>query len=357
MEKVSEEWTLSKITSTFKVSFIGNHTNTGTIYLGCGFGWQFGISTNNSTLYVYFNPHRFNTNFSVTVSAGRKARPKDTANQVQQTTYALNGGARSFANYPMRDVARESFLELTVTFPSDIPIPILLSPATKRILNNVLLGKESIDTKFFAFSRRLRSGGVCHPLPLFATASTLQGHSQYLDILLFGEGFKEAETVDLSTATEPEFQPDYDYESDSDLESVSQDDECELGDIEHSSATQNDLPEVPPQTSPRMRARPASHALVSERIGRVIPIKDTAFATWKALLFYLQSNDIAFLPLKSTRATPQDCLPASFAVDTLSQAPSCSPKSLYRLADKVNSLCHNNCFRFIRGEHRAGVLF
>ncbi|KAF9024468.1 hypothetical protein BDZ89DRAFT_119560 [Hymenopellis radicata] len=55
------------------------------------------------------------------------------------------------------------------------------------------------------------------------------------------------------------------------------------------------------------------------RMGRVIVIKDTAFATWEALVRYIYFNEIHFDSLGAWPAPAQG---------------RCSPKSMYRLADK-----------------------
>ncbi|KAJ7649421.1 hypothetical protein DFH06DRAFT_1475807 [Mycena polygramma] len=54
------------------------------------------------------------------------------------------------------------------------------------------------------------------------------------------------------------------------------------------------------------------------RMGRVVPVKGHAFKTWNAPLYYLYTNKIRFRSSESA-----------------SQAPDCSAKSMYKLADKV----------------------
>ena len=79
------------------------------------------------------------------------------------------------------------------------------------------------------------------------------------------------------------------------------------------------------------------------RRGRVIILPDIAYRTYvdlsainvsaqryarlKALVFYLYTNEVAFAPLRSQKAKDLE--------DTAHGAPYCSPKSMYRIADKV----------------------
>ncbi|KIJ07652.1 hypothetical protein PAXINDRAFT_102872 [Paxillus involutus ATCC 200175] len=62
---------------------------------------------------------------------------------------------------------------------------------------------------------------------------------------------------------------------------------------------------------------------------RHIFVKDTAFRTWKALLFYLYTGRVTFCNLKSQDKAPTE------ALNCTDNPPRCSPKSMYRLACKV----------------------
>jgi len=57
-------------------------------------------------------------------------------------------------------------------------------------------------------------------------------------------------------------------------------------------------------------------------------VTDTAFKTWQALILYLYSGDIKFLPLKSQKAS-------SLSLANQPSTIACSPKSMYRLAEKL----------------------
>jgi len=59
----------------------------------------------------------------------------------------------------------------------------------------------------------------------------------------------------------------------------------------------------------------------------VIRIKDTAYKTWKVLVFYLYTGHVSFHTLRS-KETPNE--------PEQGDAPRCSPKSMYRLAEKMD---------------------
>ncbi|KAJ6459647.1 hypothetical protein C8R45DRAFT_766046, partial [Mycena sanguinolenta] len=184
-----------------------------------------------------------------------------------------------------------------------------LETQMEQALEETLSGKELVDVKFYAFSRR-GADCVTHPLPLFAKSALLQGFSGDLDAFLTEHGFSESAVVDLDLH-EPEERSfdEYGYDSDSDLDS----------EVDEEPETKGPKPTI---------AKSASDVDVSLRLGartgRVIVLKDTAFRTWKALLYYLYTRRVNFSPLKSEGPT-----------ELAATGPMCSPKSMYRLADKL----------------------
>ena len=68
-----------------------------------------------------------------------------------------------------------------------------------------------------------------------------------------------------------------------------------------------------------------------ESIARV----DSNNARWEALLFYVYSGKIAFAPLRSEGAEERMLAMKQHKHDHPHQPPLVSPKSVYRLADKV----------------------
>jgi hypothetical protein len=57
--------------------------------------------------------------------------------------------------------------------------------------------------------------------------------------------------------------------------------------------------------------------------------------SWQSLIFYLYTGDVAFLPLRSDPTRSRAAVEAQHAADHPADPLPCSPKSMYRLAEKV----------------------
>ncbi|KAH7908930.1 hypothetical protein BJ138DRAFT_301281 [Hygrophoropsis aurantiaca] len=68
-------------------------------------------------------------------------------------------------------------------------------------------------------------------------------------------------------------------------------------------------------------------------IGRMMLVKGAAYKTWHAFIYYCYTNKINFSPLKSQKSLPES--PQLFFA--AHNSPKCSPKSMYRLADKMRN--------------------
>ncbi|KAF8868079.1 hypothetical protein BD779DRAFT_1482381 [Infundibulicybe gibba] len=178
--------------------------------------------------------------------------------------------------------------------------PVTPPSQTLKLLSNSLLGVDQTDVKFYLFSRRNSvTGQKTHLQPVFASAQVLRGHSSHLDSLLSTTDVKVSVAADLD-CTPPEvatLSDEYDYDSDSDLDT-------------------DDGDQIPsPSTSPLIN--PGESAYSSPR-------------SWKAFIWYLYTRTINFQPLSSNLQV-QKIAPSIGD----SAIPPCSPKSMYRLADKV----------------------
>ncbi|EMD33598.1 hypothetical protein CERSUDRAFT_98161 [Gelatoporia subvermispora B] len=233
--------------------------------------------------------------------------------------------------------------------------------------NHLITGGIFVDTKVYCFSRRWSSGRVDKPLPLYANSIALRHASQYFQALLSG-AFREGGITNLSAGypcASSEFVYDYDYESDSDLdEQEGKDPDLEtepvatqpcdneqapaeetLDDLAGPSDTSTCVADaavaLPSSPSPGNISSSAPMSQVTDVSalnmppselqvfgkGRTICVQDIAYKTWQALIFYIYFGEVKFAPLKSQGVTtpePQDAW----------SAPLCSPKSMYRLADK-----------------------
>ncbi|KAF9008575.1 hypothetical protein BDZ89DRAFT_1144108 [Hymenopellis radicata] len=210
-----------------------------------------------------------------------------------------------------------------------------------------------VDTKFYLYSRKTSEGGASHLKQIYASSAILRGISEDLDVLLQSRGFKGSETVCLDLfelEDEDQETEHYDYPGeDSDLEPE------ELPESLSSPNFSTEATIGPDGISPcgpatyedgdGDKAKPTNKDLAIRshvrmlnihsyrwtdveknfmRMGRVIVLKDTAFATWEALIRYIYFNETHFSNLRSTGSPA----PAGFP------GVQCSPKSMYRLADK-----------------------
>jgi hypothetical protein len=196
------------------------------------------------------------------------------------------------------------------------------------VLRKSLIG-EPLNTQFYLFSSRSKpEGNVTKLQPLFADDEALTASSKYFTDLLSEETPNDPNLV--------EFQDhhrrggisldEYGYASDSDLdeeegkeetnENVQDNEKFEL----HANASAEKLPQTPTINGQEVRCGTVP--------SRRVLVTDTAYKTWQALLYYLYANEISFAPLRSQASPTTKHL-------SLNDPPSCSPKSMYRLASKI----------------------
>ncbi|KAJ7649414.1 hypothetical protein DFH06DRAFT_1208174 [Mycena polygramma] len=342
MEKHTEEWAPTGVTSIFQLSLqpsTGSAQRPTSVGAGvqytaiCGFGWRFAFQVDQQSaveergeshfhtapavvvddagnmiesfqLQLFFDPHLIR---SAAYGAITLTTQLENLISVVQPPPPV---CMHWGTYVYASSAPTPTISITVTLPASLglTLPQSLQPQMEQALEETLSGKELVDSKFYAFSRR-GTECVTHPLALFAKSALLRGFSDDLDAMLIGHGFSEATIVDLDLHQPDELAfRDYGYESDSDLDSEGEDDAMA------GVATGSTDGET-------------KSALVSgkgARVGRVFVLRDTAFKTWKALLYYLYTRRVNFRPLKSEGPK-----------ETTVSGPACSPKSMYRLADKL----------------------
>ncbi|KAI0356217.1 hypothetical protein OH77DRAFT_1423820 [Trametes cingulata] len=238
------------------------------------------------------------------------------------------------------------------------------------------------DVKFYAFSRRGIKDLVNSPRPLFANSALICKASSHFDFVL-SAGFAESSLTALDAPFPPgraSYTLDYDYLEDSDLEDGDSDDESDdrsnyttgtprapslspdlengeslslrLSDARHAASINErgvygESLEQRDAASPEVSESCPSSALassmasqqqaskdhvggaseVSGRKGRVVFIEDIAYRTWEAFIFYTYFGKVSFAPLRSQKQ------PVTAAAN-IYEPPPCSPKSMYRLADK-----------------------
>ncbi|KAI0093007.1 hypothetical protein BDY19DRAFT_921461 [Irpex rosettiformis] len=259
---------------------------------------------------------------------------------------------------------------------------------TETALKLSLSLPQPVDVKFWVFSKRNRVSKpgssvpqtvVCEPLEVFGISSILR-RTDYFEKLLsngFLESTKSTHFYSPFPEGENDYIDDYDYESDSDLdvdESEFDDDDSPAGNFKASqssspSKSESDDPDdtmatkavpmpvsdkFPPATEFKSEESSFSNMLTNDSVGNTpiesaipseglgprcqqIIIKDTAFLTWRSLIYYLYTDQVTFLDLRSSgliqrRVSTKNLLSN---LKNPSQAPACSPKSMYRLAEKL----------------------
>ncbi|KAF7790011.1 hypothetical protein EIP86_000959 [Pleurotus ostreatoroseus] len=210
-------------------------------------------------------------------------------------------GARNSARFNMNDLTISSL-------PSDTDKKLV----TQAAIKHSLAGGSFIDTKFYAFSRKRASGVVDTPKAVYANSAILSASSKYFDGLLGGMFRESADTfLDAPFAGDRDsFTHEYEYLSDSDLDS-------EEEDIADS------------QPSEEVNVEQCNEGVVDTS-----KVKATSQFCLQAVtvIFYLYTEEVAFAPLKSQNVqSTQSSDPSS-----LYEAPLCSPKSMYRIADKYD---------------------
>ncbi|KAJ7139107.1 hypothetical protein C8R44DRAFT_763899 [Mycena epipterygia] len=355
LRKLSDdEWTPSGVKSTFAIDIPEKPSSqvSGTLTEICGWGWRFSCSidaASSSTSPILMNtdssiiPWRRVTVFFHPDLIRQAAYGRITFLTQEQNLVPLDNDNvfykefdvpdRSPTNPPLGVYMRRSdstglaTISISVQFAAGLgmALPRPLDARVQEALADTLRGKEVVDVKFYAYTRRICGDYVARPRPMFAKVSLLRGHSDDLDSLISGgEGFVESVMVDLDSdlqSPEDEF-GEYSYMSDSDLDS---DEEEE--DVRTDSSGKN-APTLPPSQPPDFKtiplppSRPSSPAPAPRRMGRVVVVKGHAYKTWNALLYYLYTKKIVFSSLDRPRLSA----PAS-------RIPECSPKSMYKLAD------------------------
>lgn len=198
------------------------------------------------------------------------------------------------------------------------------------------------DTVFYLYSCK-SSDSVVFLRPVFAISRMLVAVIPYFKTLLSGDfveaniGSSDNSSFGHSLDDKLSFE-EYGYECDSDL------DETEEGwngdDIQHEQHCEDVRnPEIGPESIESSLEASVDDfgtpmSTTSRKPGtslRKVYVKDVAFRTWKALIFYVYTGRISFGPLRSQPPTGVSSRSGS-AGHTLM----CSPKSMYRLADKYD---------------------
>ncbi|KAI0690116.1 hypothetical protein BC835DRAFT_1418030 [Cytidiella melzeri] len=163
------------------------------------------------------------------------------------------------------------------------------------ITHSVVTGSFN-DIEIYAYTKRCDASGAVHtPVVVHATTSFLEASSPVLRDLC-RSGKRQPRLIPSATW-------DYEYSDDSDVEDEDEDVPCQ---IEGTFSPFDDFDDKPP--------------------AEVIYAPYGAAKTWQALILYLFDGSVLFRPLKSS---PPSCS------EPFKDRLSCSPKSMHRLATKL----------------------
>ncbi|KAH9920091.1 uncharacterized protein B0H18DRAFT_617273 [Fomitopsis serialis] len=240
------------------------------------------------------------------------------------------------------------------------------------LLSSIATG-SFVDTRFYLPSRRSRAGYVTDLRAVYANSMLFRRASDVFDNMLTG-GF--AESMSTSFDGEPPSgqevsMDEYGYETDSDLDDTEDDESVDnaadhvvsvtatpqsvqpvqsvqsvqsenvesngitvsgdgdIGEITDHQHTQN-LRTVGPREAQAASASASASCPYGPCTGRTVVVKDMAHKTWIALIAYIYTGSIEFSPLRSSSASP----PGDHGSQNRTSSVACSPKSMYRLADK-----------------------
>jgi hypothetical protein len=213
-----DEWTRRGIKSTFRI-LIPDNTDSGFsegANVICGLGWRFSCSSNPESgkqaityvgtdggllqawrtlstwrISVFFEPHLIRSaeygRLSFSIVTQHLRVPKDD-NHSRVLTLPYYGSNTQIGTYIYTVGPRKIMptIAITVGLPDEtgLSIPRSIDGRLERALADTMSGKEAVDLKFYAFTRK-SAGYVTHPQAIFAQSALLERYSDSLDLCEF----------------------------------------------------------------------------------------------------------------------------------------------------------------------------
>ncbi|KAF8844421.1 hypothetical protein BDN67DRAFT_773290 [Paxillus ammoniavirescens] len=251
------------------------------------------------------------------------------------------------------------------------PSSVLNSAKVLRVLDRFLGDGMYFDLKFLTNSKRLSFGSIHKPLPTYAHSAVLEEVCPKLNTLFLG-GLACITKDDLPLPVLGDYDDDYDSDIDDGDEAATEDASsmvpAQANEVEKDAQPRDTVSPAPPVTKidPRdirgkyaefdelclmgsnrgeagLLPSPSAGSIadsdfidsaLSTRTCRheadvqLIHVKCAAHRTWRAFVYYCYTGKIAFYPLRSQ-------MPRNKFPEVAGAPPFCSPKSMYRLADKL----------------------
>ncbi|KAF8556329.1 hypothetical protein OG21DRAFT_1483105 [Imleria badia] len=325
-----------------------------------GLGWRFGISFNPQGwfakvhLFLDHNHTQTEQDQAVATVCLRDAAGEDAKGLKERVTTITDfghGQPALLGSWFPSEVALHPYVSLTLTTKARLPQPVALPLAsTSLALRQSLESGDFVDTKFYVFSAK-RPGSTAgkprvvygnhHSIGLVLPMATPRAKQV--------NGLAPAFLVNMTSdhhINGDSVLHDYEYEQDSDLDDEDSE-ENGLNDIEplrkpvpgkfqKGSSTKPRPPSHPgstrtnggvhDDTEDEFPAEPPTYSVSS---CRMILVKGVAYRTWLSYIYFRYAGQVSFRPLKSAQGSSER------RRNDPTQPPSCSPKSMYRLADTL----------------------
>ncbi|KAH7908473.1 hypothetical protein BJ138DRAFT_1115832 [Hygrophoropsis aurantiaca] len=364
MELIQETWDHNSVTTAFRVSkeledqphaSDGCEVPCAPVYTDdCGLGWNFAIVSEHSwgefSIHFSFSEGKWLASYgrSITLfTAFLKARDgleeAVTGRNLKSNNFLqtiLIPGKEHTHIYSW-DISSRPYVLFKVTLNTEVnivrmmmknmnpPKPVartpVISPELQTILQRALITGMCFDTKFFARSSRASSRPT---EPLYA-------HSTVLDVmqpalLRRSSPPNKVPTDDTNEESHRDLECDMsfdEYDSDSDFDETEVKYEPDAGD---GALIEESIPHTHSSPSTKLR-EPSPTYYPTQNAVRTIRVHGVALKTLKAMIYHCYTAQIYFSPLKSSAADKAGDKPL------LPDHLHCSPKSMYRLADKIGA--------------------
>ncbi|KAH7908740.1 hypothetical protein BJ138DRAFT_1156975 [Hygrophoropsis aurantiaca] len=353
MEKVKESWDRNSVTTVFRIPRKNGHPevkNDGVFTDDCGLGWNFcltgyrnGFSNPEILASFNFTPAKWLASYGTSISL-LTALLEDIDGDMRQINHSQvtipTRCEERMHSWYTRDMASYSYISFKVFLDTGVdvdgimnksnppkpPIPPSpspsLPPAIQAVFQRGLFTGLYFDTKLFAHSSCANS----RPMePIYTHSIILDAVQPGLLRLCSKPSTQDLNGAVSDTDKNPRQECDVsiaEYDSDSDYDETEVQNELDVG----ADALVEEI--TPYSSSPNAREPPPAYH-PTHNAERTVRIHGVALKTLKALVYHCYASEIHFRRLKSSPgSTDQSLLPSCIY---------CSPKSMYRLADKIGA--------------------
>ncbi|KAI9569724.1 hypothetical protein HD554DRAFT_2171165 [Boletus coccyginus] len=315
-----------------------------------GLGWRFGIAFNPNgwfakvRLYLDHNQTQTEQDQATVTVFLRDSADKDAKGLKERASTITDfGHGQPFllGSWSPSDIASHPYVSLTLTTKTRLPqLSANPLPSASLALGRSLESGDFVDTKFYVFSAKGSGTSASKPRVVYANSdsiglvvprSTSRAKRENGSVPAFLVNMTTDHHIDGESVLH-----NYEYEQDSDLDDESEDDSDNTipqrnpvpGKVQKGSAPEPQTPTGSTRRGTRVKSEefPAEPPAYSVSTCRMVLVKGVAHRTWLAYIYFRYTGQVSFRPLKSARGASKIPPNGSGA------PPSCSPKSMYRLA-------------------------